>query len=117
MIMSLRRINRNVYENITLRIEAAAREEKVRESEERYRLLLSHLPVGIFHYDTNLVITYCNDRFADILRNSVDRVIGLDMKLLKEQAILPSLRKTSGRRDGPLRRPLFRHLSAMPMHG
>lgn len=93
MIMSIRRINSNTYENITLRLEAAAREEKVRESEERYRLLLSHLPVGIFHYDTDLVITYCNDRFAHILRNTLDHVCGVDMKLLKDQSILPSLRK------------------------
>ena len=93
MIMSVRRINRNVYENIALRLEAAAREETVRESEERYRLLLSHLPVGIFHYDTDLVITYCNDRFAHILRNTLDHVFGVDMKLLKDQSILPSLRK------------------------
>jgi diguanylate cyclase (GGDEF)-like protein/PAS domain S-box-containing protein len=93
MLMSMRRINRNVYENITLRLNAAAREEIVRDSEERYRLLLSHLPVGIFHYDTNLVITYCNDRFADILCNSAERVTGLDMQLLREHALLPSLRK------------------------
>ena len=93
MIMSMRRINRHVNENIALRIEAAAREEKMRESEERYRLLLSHLPVGIFHYDTDLVITYCNDRCAGMLRNSVDCIIGLDMKLVRDQAILPSLRK------------------------
>jgi diguanylate cyclase (GGDEF)-like protein/PAS domain S-box-containing protein len=93
MIMSMRRINRNVFENVTLRLEAAGREEKVREAKERYRSLLSHLPVGIFHYDTDLVITYCNDRFADILCNPIQRVIGLDMTLLHGHAILPSLRK------------------------
>jgi diguanylate cyclase (GGDEF)-like protein/PAS domain S-box-containing protein len=93
MIMSVRRINQNVNENITLRIEAAGREEKVRESEERYRLLLSHLPVGIFHFDTDLVVTYCNDRCAAMLRNNVDCIVGLDMKLIRDQAVLPSLRK------------------------
>jgi len=93
MLMTLWRINRNVIENITLRLEAAARENIVREGKERYRLLLSHLPVGIFHYDTNLVITYSNDRFANMLRNSAEALVGLDMKLLKQQAILPSLRK------------------------
>jgi diguanylate cyclase (GGDEF)-like protein/PAS domain S-box-containing protein len=91
MIMSLQRINRNVFENITLRIEAATREEIVRESKERYRLLLRHLPVGIFHYNTDLIITYCNDHFAKLLHNSVERINGMDMKLLKDQSIMPGL--------------------------
>jgi len=93
MVMSLRHMYRNVSENITLRIEAAEREEAVRISEERYRLFLNHSPVGIFHYDTNLIITYCNDRLADILKNSAGHVIGMDMKLLKDQSIVPALRK------------------------
>ncbi len=94
MSMSLRHINKNITENITLNLEAAAREQTVRISEERYRLLLSHSPVGIFHYDADLIITYCNDRFADILRTSIERIIGLDMKFLKDQSVLPALRKT-----------------------
>ena len=93
MIMALRRINQNICENIILRLEAAAREETVRSSEERYRLLLSHSPVGIFHYDTNLVITYCNDRLAEMLNNSANALIGANMNLIKDQAILPALRK------------------------
>jgi len=94
MVMSLRYINLNILENISLHLEAAAREETVRASEERYRLLLTHLPVGIFHYDTNFVITYCNERFARILHNSIEDLTGLDMKLLKDQSILPALRQT-----------------------
>ena len=92
MIISLRHINRSLTENIILRLEASAREETVRTSEERYRLLLNHSPVGIFHYDTNLVITYCNERFADILHNSVDGIVGSNMKTLKDQSILPASR-------------------------
>ncbi len=91
MIISLRHINANISENIALHLEAASREETVRSSEERYRLLLSHSPVGIFHYDSNFVITYCNERFADILHSQVERIIGLDMKLLKDQSVLPAL--------------------------
>ncbi|MFA6920304.1 MAG: EAL domain-containing protein [Gallionella sp.] len=92
MIISLRHINRNLVENILLRLEAATREQIVQASEERYRLLLSHSPVGIFHYDSNFVITYCNERFADILHSTVERIIGLDMKQLKDQSVLPALK-------------------------
>ena len=93
MLTSVRLINRNFCANISLHLESDTREQVVRASEERYRLLLSHLPVGIFHYDTNLVITYSNQRFADILRSSTERIIGLDMKLLKDTSVLPALCK------------------------
>jgi diguanylate cyclase (GGDEF)-like protein/PAS domain S-box-containing protein len=93
IFMSARNMNRNLIENISMHLEATAREEVVRASEERYRLLLTHTPVGIFHYDTHLVITYCNERFAEILHNSSDHLIGLDMNTLKDQTILPCIRK------------------------
>jgi diguanylate cyclase (GGDEF)-like protein/PAS domain S-box-containing protein len=93
MLMSLRHINYNLCENIALRLEAAARESAVRASEERYRLLLSHSPVGIFHYDTRLVINYCNPLLAEILHSSAERITGLDMHLLKDQSFLPALRR------------------------
>jgi diguanylate cyclase (GGDEF)-like protein/PAS domain S-box-containing protein len=94
MIMSLRHINRNIIENFELRLAASEREKTVRASEERYRLLLSHSPVGIFHYDHNLVITYCNSRFADILQTSIERIIGLNLNKIKDQSILPTLNKS-----------------------
>ncbi len=77
---------------MTLRYEAIEREEALRISEERFRLLLAHSPVGIFHYDPNLLITYSNNRFAEILNSTVERLTGLDMKTLKDQSVLPALK-------------------------
>jgi diguanylate cyclase (GGDEF)-like protein/PAS domain S-box-containing protein len=93
MIMSLRHINRNSLENIALRLDAIEREKNLRASEERYRLLLNYSPVGIFHYDADLVITYSNKHFAEILQSSVENLLGLDMKCLHDAVILPSLRR------------------------
>jgi PAS domain S-box-containing protein len=61
------------------------------QSEDRYRLLLENSPVGIFHYDNHLVISYCNDRFAEFLRIPREKLIGLDMKGLTDQRVLPAL--------------------------
>ncbi|MBU1425780.1 MAG: diguanylate cyclase [Gammaproteobacteria bacterium] len=96
LLMSLRSLNRNVSENATLHLEAAEREKIARVSEQRYRLLLEHSPVGIIHYNSNLIITYSNDCFADMLHTSVERLNGLDMNTLKDQSILPALRKALG---------------------
>ncbi|MDX8129410.1 EAL domain-containing protein [Methylomonas sp. OY6] len=91
MVISLRRINRSITENIVLHLDAAEREEAMRISEQRYRLLLKHSPIGIFHYDTDLIVTYCNEPFAAILQNSVDNVVGLDIKGFNDGSILAAL--------------------------
>ncbi len=100
MVMSLRYINSNMSENIVLRFEAKVREEAVKASEQRYRLLLQHSPVGILHYDTNLIITYCNDYLAGILHSSVERLAGLDLNALRDQSILPAMRKIIEEENG-----------------
>jgi len=93
MLLSLRNIHSNLVENIQLRIEAASREQSVRASEERYRLLLTHLPVGIFHYDSKLHITYCNERFAEILKLPIEKLIGLDVNMLKDKTVIPPMQR------------------------
>ena len=80
-------------------------ETALRESEERYRLLFHGVPIGVFHYDLDLCITDCNDRFVGILESTRDRLIGLDMSLLHDQSVLPAIRDAltdgHGEYDGP----------------
>jgi len=83
----------------------------LQKAELRYRLLLSHSPVGIFHYDTNLIITYCNERFADMLHNSSENLIGLDMKLLKDQSVLHAINRALKGEDGHYEGPYSATLS------
>jgi PAS domain S-box-containing protein len=100
MIISLKGINKNATENATFHLEAAESEKLAKINEQRYRLLLNHSPVGIMHFDNNLIITYCNDRLADMLDNSAERLMGLDLNTLRDQSTLPAMRKALEGRMG-----------------
>jgi diguanylate cyclase (GGDEF)-like protein/PAS domain S-box-containing protein len=75
-------------------------EATLRTSEARYRLILQYSPTGILHYDQDLIITYCNNRLGQILQAPPDRLIGLDMKTLKDQRILPALQAAIAGQEG-----------------
>ena len=94
MIITQRHIVQKFTENIVLRHEAIMREKAVRINEERYRLLLNHSPVGIFHYDTRLDITYCNERFASIVQKDIDEITGSEIGSLMNLAISKASIKT-----------------------
>lgn len=80
MIMaSARRFNQSYRENILLRIQSNHRERARRESEERYRSVFEHSPIGIMHYDSEGIIIGCNQSFADSIGVTSDELIGLDI--------------------------------------
>jgi PAS domain S-box-containing protein len=72
----------------------------LQEKEERYRLLFEQAPVGVFHYDHQLRITDCNDRFVEILRSHREKLLNLDMKNLKDHSVLPAIEKALGGTPG-----------------
>ncbi|MFP4025891.1 MAG: PAS domain S-box protein, partial [Thiohalospira sp.] len=49
------------------------------ESEEKYRNVFYHSPLGILHYDKNGVITDCNQYFVNIIGSSREQLVGLNM--------------------------------------
>ncbi len=75
----------------TMVVDLQENEAALAESEERYRLILHHSPTGILHYNNDLIITYCNERFAEIIEVPVERLVDLDMKTLRDQRVLSAL--------------------------
>jgi PAS domain S-box-containing protein len=79
-----------VGHNVTERIEA---QKALVESEQRYRALFSQSPVGVFLFDSDLIIKECNDRFSEIVHSNRDQIIGFDSKNQKEQSVVPKMRE------------------------
>lgn len=54
-------------------------ERRLRESEEKYRMIFTHSPLGILHFDANGIITACNDTLVKIWGSSTEKLIGFNL--------------------------------------
>lgn len=79
------RVIMSVSRDITDRKKA---EEELRLSEERYKALFDQAPVGVVVFDRDLKVTQCNERMAEAMRTTRDRLIGLDLNELKDKRVL-----------------------------
>ncbi len=75
-------------------------ENKIRSSEERYRLLFAKSPVGLFYYDNSLKITSTNEIMAQVMRSSHDKLEGLDLTQIKDTRVLPALQAVLEHEEG-----------------
>jgi diguanylate cyclase (GGDEF)-like protein/PAS domain S-box-containing protein len=80
-------------------------EARLRQSEARYRQLLNHLPVGVLHVDADLLVTYGNPRFEEIMGLPEGYAPHIDCKTLHDQSVLPAIRQalagSTGHYEGP----------------
>lgn len=67
--------------------------EALRESEERYRTLFEQAPFGVFLYDRALRITECNAAFVKLLGATYEELIGLDIRKLRDQRVVPAVER------------------------
>ena len=54
-------------------------EEDLRASEERYRLIFDYAPLGILHFDQTGTVRNLNDKFAEIVGASKEKILGFNM--------------------------------------
>lgn len=69
-------------------------EEALRESEERYRLIFDHSPLGIMHFDSEGTIRDFNDKFSEIMGAPRERILGFNMLTqLRDPAMLQAVKE------------------------
>ena len=88
VLVTLRNVNKDLLENITLRLDAMESANVLKASEERYKSLLNHLPVGVMHYDHQLNITYSNQKVLEILRGVEHGVNPKHVNAMGDSAII-----------------------------
>lgn len=108
VVVHARYASARLKENIALRVGAVERENEMLASEKRYRLLLRNLPVGVFHYDNNLILTYCNGPLATLLRETREHLLGMDMNAVEDSRVLPALEAALEGRRGEYEGPYWK---------
>ncbi len=75
-------------------------EKRLMDRELKYDILFHNIPVGVFYYDLNLVLSGFNDRLVEILRSTHEKLMGLDLKKLNDQRILPAIMAVLDGKEG-----------------
>jgi diguanylate cyclase (GGDEF)-like protein/PAS domain S-box-containing protein len=65
--------------------------EKFSASNERFEILFKSAPVGFFFYDKDLIVREVNQKFVEFLEAPREYLVGLDLKKIPDQRIVPSL--------------------------
>jgi PAS domain S-box-containing protein len=74
--------------------------ENLRVSEERYRLLFEHSPVGLIQYDEAGKITLCNDHLVGIIGSSKEILIGMDLLKNNDPVLVAAVKESLAGRAG-----------------
>ncbi len=69
-------------------------EEALQKSEEKYRSIFEHSPLGFFHFDYNGIITDCNENFIKIIGSTRKALIGFHTFELENTKIKMAIQTT-----------------------
>ena len=79
VMVSGRRLNQFVHDNISLRLVVSSSESQLRISEARYRAIFRHTPLGVLHFDCGGRVVDCNAVGLSILGLRKQQLLGMDL--------------------------------------
>ena len=94
-LLILLSVSKIVYQSFMSSIRARKQYEREKEkllmSQERFGTVFKQAPLGIFMYDTHLVIQEVNDEFIEFIEAPKEYLLGLDLHQLKDERVVPSI--------------------------
>lgn len=85
VLINTKNISQDRENYLAFNYELILREKEKAASEERYKLLLNHSPIGIVHYDMNLEANYYNEQFINIMGIDQEKFITINLSDIKDQ--------------------------------
>lgn len=93
IVISMKKVSKDRQNLLAYNYDLMQSQREKAASEERYKLLLNHSPIGIVHYDNNLKVDYCNQRFVDIVGIEQEGLVEINLDNLEDQKPLKSVRE------------------------
>ncbi len=91
LIVFSRRYYSNIIEVIVSKIIITQAQKELKLYEKNFFSIFKEVPIGIFTYDKNLIITEANQSFSLLLKAQRDELINFDMKSIKDKTIMPAI--------------------------
>ena len=89
------RVGKNITQNIELRIQAAAREKALRESEVRFERLFESSPLGLAQYDVEGNVVAANEALARIVGVERKTILGFNLlRDIKDEQLRQEVRRS-----------------------
>ncbi len=86
-----RQIHKMIYSNLVFEEEHKKSVEKLTLSENKFRSIFDHAPVGIFYYNPDYIIYDCNEEFSKILETDKQDLVNYKLTNITDKRILDAL--------------------------
>jgi len=91
VLVTLRNVNKSLLENISLRLDAVEHNKILEASEQRYKSLLDHLPVGVMHFDHVLNVTFANPKVNEVMHGNLTENPAQPLHMIEDNSIVNAM--------------------------